>query len=83
MEPMRADWERQREAHRKELVVLLDSRDYRDFVEDYLDFTETLRRVSCRCRPGPRRWCAIPRLAASGWPTSGSARTRPRSPGRT
>jgi CHAD domain-containing protein/adenylate cyclase class IV len=41
MEPMRADWERQREGHRRELVTMLDSRDYRDFVEDYLDFTET------------------------------------------
>jgi CHAD domain-containing protein/adenylate cyclase class IV len=41
MEPMRADWERQREGHRQELVTMLDSRDYRDFVEDYLDFTET------------------------------------------
>lgn len=41
MEAMRADWERQREAHRQELVTMLDSRDYRDFVEDYLDFTDT------------------------------------------
>jgi CHAD domain-containing protein len=41
MEPMRAEWARQREVHRRELIAMLDSRDYRDFVEDYLDFTET------------------------------------------
>ena len=41
MQPMRAEWEHQREQHRGELVTMLDSRDYRDFVEDYLDFTDT------------------------------------------
>jgi CHAD domain-containing protein len=41
MQPLRDDWSRQREANRVELISMLDSRDYRDFVEDYLDFTDT------------------------------------------
>jgi CHAD domain-containing protein len=41
MEPLRAAWRRQREAARKQLISRLDGKPYRDFVEDYLDFTES------------------------------------------
>ncbi|CAN5473670.1 hypothetical protein BH24CHL9_BH24CHL9_11730 [soil metagenome] len=43
MGPLRSEWRQQREAARRELLALLDSRPYQDFVEDYLDFTETSR----------------------------------------
>lgn len=39
--PLRADWVRQREEARQGLMAYLDSRRYRDFVDDYLDFVET------------------------------------------
>jgi CHAD domain-containing protein len=41
IEPLRSDWQRQREAARGRMMAMLDSRDYRDFVDDYLDFVET------------------------------------------
>jgi CHAD domain-containing protein len=41
IEPLRQAWRRQREAARGRLVARLDSRQYRDFVDDYLDFTES------------------------------------------
>jgi CHAD domain-containing protein len=41
MEPLRGAWRRQREAARGRLITRLDSRQYRSFVEDYLDFTES------------------------------------------
>jgi CHAD domain-containing protein len=41
MEPLRGAWRRQREAARGRLVARLDSKQYRAFVEDYLDFTES------------------------------------------
>jgi triphosphatase len=43
IDPLRAGWRQQREAARLELLALLDSRQYQDFVEDYLEFTETPR----------------------------------------
>jgi CHAD domain-containing protein len=41
VEPLRQAWRRQREAARGRLVARLDSKQYRDFVDDYLDFTES------------------------------------------
>jgi CHAD domain-containing protein len=41
VEPLRSTWRRQREAGRKRLLARLDSRQYREFVDDYLDFTES------------------------------------------
>jgi CHAD domain-containing protein len=41
MEPLRVAWRRQREVERKRLTSRLDSKQYRDFVDDYLDFTES------------------------------------------
>ena len=41
MEPLRGAWRRQREVARGRLVARLDSKQYRAFVEDYLDFTES------------------------------------------
>jgi CHAD domain-containing protein len=41
VEPLRAAWRRQREVARKRLISRLDSKGYRDFVDDYLDFTES------------------------------------------
>ena len=41
VEPLRQAWRRQREAARGRLVARLDSRQYREFVDDYLDFTES------------------------------------------
>ena len=41
MEPLRADWRADREVARKRLVARLDAKSYRDFVEDYLEFTES------------------------------------------
>jgi CHAD domain-containing protein len=41
LEPLRSAWRRQREVARKGLVERLDSRQYRQFVDDYLDFTES------------------------------------------
>jgi CHAD domain-containing protein len=41
LDPLRQSWRRQREAARGRLVGRLDSRQYRDFVDDYLDFTES------------------------------------------
>ena len=40
MEPLRAAWRRDREVARKRLIDRLDGKRYRQFVEDYLDFTE-------------------------------------------
>ena len=41
LEPLRSAWRRRREVARKDLVERLDSRQYRQFVDDYLDFTES------------------------------------------
>jgi CHAD domain-containing protein len=41
MEPLRQTWRRQREAARVRLIERLDSRQYRDLVDDYLAFTES------------------------------------------
>ncbi len=41
VEPLRAAWRRQRELARARLVAKLDSKSYREFVDDYLDFTES------------------------------------------
>jgi CHAD domain-containing protein len=41
IEPLRAAWRRQREVARERLVTRLDSKRYREFVDDYLDFTES------------------------------------------
>jgi CHAD domain-containing protein len=41
LEPIRSAWRREREVARKALVDRLDSRQYRQFVDDYLDFTES------------------------------------------
>ncbi len=41
MEPLRGAWRRQREVARGRLMARLDSKQYREFVEDYLDFTES------------------------------------------
>jgi CHAD domain-containing protein len=40
VEPLRTSWRRERELARKRLVARLDSKQYREFVDDYLDFTE-------------------------------------------
>jgi triphosphatase len=41
VEPLRSTWRRQREEARRRLVDRLDSRGYRTFVDDYLEFTES------------------------------------------
>lgn len=41
MEPLRGAWRRQREVARGRLVARLDSKQYRAFVEDYLEFSES------------------------------------------
>lgn len=41
VEPLRAAWRRQREQARGHLLTRLDSKGYREFVDDYLDFTES------------------------------------------
>ena len=41
IEPLRQAWRRQREAARGRLIARLDSRQYREFVEDYLELTES------------------------------------------
>ena len=41
VEPLRSAWRRQREDARKRMLIRLDSREYREFVDDYLDFTES------------------------------------------
>lgn len=41
VEPLRGAWRRQREVARGRLIARLDSKQYRAFVEDYLDFTES------------------------------------------
>lgn len=41
MEPLRQAWRRQREVARTRLIARLDSKQYRQFVEEYLDFTES------------------------------------------
>jgi CHAD domain-containing protein len=42
LEPLRAAWRDDRERARRRLTELLDSRAYHDFVEDYLELTETV-----------------------------------------
>jgi triphosphatase len=74
MEPLREEWQRQREAYRVELIKLLDSRDYLDFVEDYLDFTDTVGAGELPVPPGApalvrdtavgRIWTAYERVRA-------------------
>jgi CHAD domain-containing protein len=41
MEPLRQTWRRQREVARGRLIERLDSRQYRELVDDYLAFTES------------------------------------------
>jgi CHAD domain-containing protein len=41
LEPLRTAWRVERERARQRLITLLDSRAYDDFVEDYLELTET------------------------------------------
>ena len=41
VEPLRSAWRRQREVARKRLLTRLDSKQYREFVDDYLEFTES------------------------------------------
>jgi CHAD domain-containing protein len=41
VEPLRAAWRRQREVARARMLAGLDSKAYRTFVDDYLDFTES------------------------------------------
>lgn len=41
VEPLRAAWRRQREVARERMLARLDSKSYREFVDDYLDFTES------------------------------------------
>jgi triphosphatase len=41
VDPLRAAWRRQREVARERMISKLDSRAYREFVDDYLDFTES------------------------------------------
>jgi triphosphatase len=41
VEPLRSAWRKQREVARKRLVARLDSKGYREFVDDYLEFTES------------------------------------------
>ena len=41
VEPLRAAWRREREIARKRMLTKLDSKAYREFVDDYLDFTES------------------------------------------
>ena len=41
LEPLRNAWREERERARQRLITLLDSRAYDDFVEDYLELTET------------------------------------------
>jgi triphosphatase len=41
MEPLRNAWRRDRQVARKKLLNRLDSKGYREFVDDYLDFTES------------------------------------------
>jgi triphosphatase len=41
VEPLRAAWRRQRELARDRMIAKLDSKAYREFVDDYLDFTES------------------------------------------
>ena len=41
VEPLRSAWRRQPQDARKRLVARLDGKSYRQFVDDYLDFTES------------------------------------------
>ena len=41
VDPLRAAWRRQREVARERMIARLDSKAYREFVDDYLDFTES------------------------------------------
>jgi len=41
VEPLRSAWRREREVARTRLISRLDSKGYREFVDDYLDFTES------------------------------------------
>lgn len=41
VEPLRSAWRQQREVARKRLIARLDSKAYREFVDDYLEFTES------------------------------------------
>ena len=43
VKPLRAAWRQQREVARERMIARLDSRSYREFVDDYLDFTESPR----------------------------------------
>ena len=81
LEPLLADWRRQREAARRDLLGLLDSRDYRDFVDDYLDFVETSGSGELVANPGEpmlvrdnvggRIWLAYERVRARGTRSNG------------
>jgi triphosphatase len=41
VEPLRSAWRRRREDARKRLIARLDGKGYRQFVDDYLEFTES------------------------------------------
>ena len=41
VEPLRSAWRQRREVARKRLVARLDSKGYREFVDDYLEFSES------------------------------------------
>ncbi len=41
VDPLRSAWRQQRELARKHLIDRLDSKQYREFVDDYLEFTES------------------------------------------
>ena len=42
VEPLRRAWRQQREVTRERMLAKLDAKGYRKFVDDYLDFTESL-----------------------------------------
>jgi CHAD domain-containing protein len=52
IESLRVSWVGSREASRRRLVAMLDSRQYRDLVEDYLDFVETPGAGERAAQPG-------------------------------
>jgi CHAD domain-containing protein len=76
LSPLVSEWRRQRESARQDLLALLDSRDYRDFVDDYLDFVETSGSGELVANPGEpilvrdsaggRVWLAYERVRARG-----------------
>jgi CHAD domain-containing protein len=53
LEPLRTAWRDDRERARQHLIALLDSRTYHDFVEDYLELTETAGAGARATSPDP------------------------------